>query len=243
MPTRSDLAEQIESLGLLADPTRRAIFLHIAASPTEVSRDEAAATVGVSRKLAVFHLEKLTEAGLLEPAYRRLTGRSGPGAGRPAKLYRRSSRRFEVSLPARQYELAARIVVQAVENAGGADLDAVRRSAREVGVGIGRALRKEAGPRPGQERLRSEMLRALTEFGFQPLRDDGLIRLRNCPFEELARDHRSLTCNMNLALLAGVRDSSGTTSLIPELEPVPGCCCVVFRRSYERKPTGAASAE
>jgi predicted ArsR family transcriptional regulator len=240
---RPDLAAQVESLALLVDRTRRAIFLHAASSPVEVSRDEAAAAVGVSRKLAVFHLEKLVDAGLLEPVYRRLTGRSGPGAGRPAKLYRRSSRRFEVSLPARRYELAARILVEALQTAGEPDLEPVRRTAREVGIGIGRSLWTRAGPRPAQERLRSEMLRTLTEFGFQPLRDDGLVRLRNCPFEALARDHRSLICDMNLALLTGLRDGSRTTSLIPELDPVPGCCCVVFRRNYERRATGAASAE
>lgn len=51
-----------------------------------MSRAEAADAVGVARTLAAFHLGKLVDAGLLEVAHRRLTGRSGPGAGRPAKV-------------------------------------------------------------------------------------------------------------------------------------------------------------
>lgn len=76
---------------MLGDPTRRTIYREVLASAAEISRDEVAAAAGVSRKLAAFHLEKLLEAGLLEASYRRLTGRTGPGAGRPAKLYQPSS--------------------------------------------------------------------------------------------------------------------------------------------------------
>jgi predicted ArsR family transcriptional regulator len=205
--------EQLAKLAVLGEPTRRAIYRHVLASPGEVSRDEAARAAGVSRKLAAFHLERLLDAGLVEAVYRRLTGRSGPGAGRPAKLYRPSSQPVEVSLPERRYDLAATILAGAEP-----DRDTVRRKAREYGRAIGRKVHGHAG-----------LLRSLAEHGFRPVVEDGVVRLRSCPFDALVSDHRDLVCEMNLALLTGVRDASGASSLRPELEPAPGRCCVVFR--------------
>ncbi|HVM01601.1 MAG TPA: hypothetical protein VM263_02945 [Acidimicrobiales bacterium] len=84
----------------------------------DVGREEAACAVGVDRSLAAFHLDKLVERGLLEATYRRLSGRTGPGSGRPSKLYRRSARQHELTLPPRRYELAARLLVEGVESSG-----------------------------------------------------------------------------------------------------------------------------
>jgi predicted ArsR family transcriptional regulator len=103
--------DDIDRLSALADPMRRRLYdFVVAAGPGEVSRDEAAQGVGVKRGLAAFHLDRLVEAGLLEVGYRRLNDRAGPGAGRPTKLYRRSSAEVAVSLPRRQYGLAARLL-------------------------------------------------------------------------------------------------------------------------------------
>jgi predicted ArsR family transcriptional regulator len=78
-----------------------------------VSRDEAAAGVGVPRHRAKFHLDKLVGDGLLEAEYRRRSGRRGPGAGRPAKLYRASGE-LAVMLPGRRYELAGQLMARAI---------------------------------------------------------------------------------------------------------------------------------
>jgi len=103
----------IDDVAVLSEPVRRALYAHVAEQPQPVGRDAAAVAVGVSRSLAAFHLDRLVDAGLLDVTYRRLSGRSGPGAGRPAKLYLRSSRQVELSLPARRYELAARLFADA----------------------------------------------------------------------------------------------------------------------------------
>ena len=202
--------EQFGALTVLAEPTRRAIYRYVEAAQAEVGRDEAARAVGVSRKLAAFHLEKLLAAGLLEAVYRRLSGRSGPGAGRPAKLYRPSALAVEANLPRRRYDLAADILIRS-----GPDISAVRSAAHELGVSLGR----------------SGVLNALKEQGYRPYADDTVIRLRNCPFQALAQEHRALICQMNLSLLEGFMEGSGDSSLTPLLDPGPGRCCVAFRRN------------
>jgi predicted ArsR family transcriptional regulator len=185
----------------------------VAGAPQPVTRDAAARAVRVSRALAAFHLDKLVAAGLLEASYRRLTRRGGPGAGRPAKLYRRSSRQVELSLPQRSYELAARLLAE-------------RR--------LGEAARDRAGPRPSRARLLTSASGLLRDYGFEPLQDRQVIRLRNCPFDALARDYRSLVCGMNLALMEGLLAGLAVAGVRAELDPQPGMCCVALRAA--RKP-------
>src|SRR5512140_950673 len=132
------LAQQVTALAALEEPARRSLYLYVVNRKREVGRDEAARAVGVSRTLAGFHLDRLVAEGLLEPSFRRLSGRTAPGAGRPAKLYRRSSRQLEISLPSRSYELAARILATAVDaSSDRRQQTALGKAARQVGAGIG----------------------------------------------------------------------------------------------------------
>lgn len=112
-------SQQIDTVAALAEPLRRRLYEYVVAQPQEVSRDQAAAGVGVDRAVAAFHLDRLVREGLLEASYRRLGSRTGPGAGRPSKLYRRGPAQVTVSLPQREYELAARLLLRAVANATG----------------------------------------------------------------------------------------------------------------------------
>ena len=132
----------LEQLAALAEPVRRRLYQYVASRPAAVGRDEAANAVGVSRALAAFHLDRLVDDGLLVAEYRRLTGRTGPGAGRPAKLYRLSEHEVEVSLPPRDYRLAAGVFADALD--GGDD---VAGAARERGWAIGRAAHGRQGAR------------------------------------------------------------------------------------------------
>ena len=141
-PGGPDLA----SLSTLDDPVRRRLYEVVTRQPGPVGRDEAAATAGIGRALAVYHLDKLVESGLLAATYQRPAGRSGPGAGRPAKLYARADREFAVTVPPRSYELAARLLVQAVEaDASGQSRAALGQAARRLGTELGRGYRAEAG--------------------------------------------------------------------------------------------------
>src|SRR5437764_7367414 len=112
-----DFVSQVSGVSALAEPARRALYLYVAAQPEAVSRDQAAEGVGLPRHTAKFHLDKLVEEGLLDTEFRRLSGRRGPGAGRPAKLYRRSGRELVVSVPERRYDLAGQMLAEAVQRA------------------------------------------------------------------------------------------------------------------------------
>jgi predicted ArsR family transcriptional regulator len=202
----------------------------VAHRQAEVSRDEAAEAVGISRTLAGFHLDRLARDGLLETSFRRLSGRSGPGAGRPAKLYRRADRQVAVSLPQRSYELAARILADTVDAGGGPDAHAsLATSARTAGGQIGADARVRAGSRAGRKRLLDGTVAALAAQGYEPERGPREIRLRNCPFHALVSEHRGMVCGMNLALIEGVVEGAGLDGVEPVLDPKPGMCCVALR--------------
>ena len=224
--------EQVDGVAVLADPVRRALYRFVVGQPDAVGREQAADAVGVQRALAAFHLDKLADQGLLEVEFRRLTGRTGPGAGRPAKLYRRSAREIDLSLPPREYDLAAGLLAEAIEAAGdGGDVrKALSRAARSLGQELGRAADARAGARPSARRRREALVAVLTEHGFEPRELDGELVLANCPFHALARQFTDLVCGMNLELLRGVRSamSLDDATLRPRLEPVPGYCCVRF---------------
>jgi predicted ArsR family transcriptional regulator len=218
---------QVGGIAALDHPlSRRAYQLVLDQGP--VGRDTAAAALGVARSVAAFHLDKLVAAGLLDAGYERPPGRTGPGAGRPAKVYARSPREIDVSLPPRRYDLAGAVLAEAVSRtaAGAASVtEAVAAVAREVGQRIG----GEAAPR-GRRSPRAALLDALGRYGYEPRRSGAEITLVNCPFHRLAEDHRDLVCGMNLELLGGVIEGvGGAETFDAELAPEPGYCCVRVR--------------
>ena len=224
-----DFARQLETLALLDEPVRRKLYLHVAESGGEVSRDQAARATKVSRALAAFHLDRLVEAGLLETTFRRLTGRTGPGAGRPAKLYRRASVQLDVSVPERRYEMAAHILARALAALPPEDARALlRKAARDWG----RRLATDADAAPGAKRTGPALARAaraLRTCGFAPRRGrDGGLVLGNCPFDALARERREMVCGMNLALVEGLVDGLDLEGVRARLDPLPGGCCVAL---------------
>ena len=233
--TRLSRSTDIDALGSLAEPVRRKLYEYAAMSGREVSRDEAAEAVGVNRSLAAFHLDKLVEAGLLEASYRRRSGKSGPGAGRPSKLYRRSARNFEVTLPERRHALLARLLTQGVAageaRSSAGPGEATRAQARQLGRALGQEARAEAGPRAGTRRVLDALEHLLSANGFEPARSNGEIRLRNCPFHPVSRDYPQIVCAMNLSLMEGVLEGLRTRAITATLEPHTEMCCVVFRQA------------
>ncbi|WP_405527223.1 transcriptional regulator [Streptomyces avidinii] len=231
--------KDIDAIAALQDPVRRRLYEYVAAQGREVGRNEAAAAAGVARTLAAHHLDKLAQVGLLESGSRRLTGRSGPGAGRPAKVYTRVRAERSVSLPARDYRTAAELLAEAAEEAG---LDAeLCASARRRGE----ALRGPAAPCGGL----AEAMEVLAARGYEPHLEGGegdqgaegdhgaegaaarVVRMRNCPFHAVAERFPPLVCGMNLALLEGLLGADGPVRA--RMDARPGECCVVVEASKD----------
>ena len=223
-----ELDQELTDVAALADPVRRDLYRYVAAQPEPVSRDQASEGVQVPRHTAKFHLDKLVEAGWLVVEYRRLSGRRGPGAGRPSKLYARSGRQVSVTLPERHYELVAGLMAQAVEDAAAqgqpVDVALAHAAARE---GAALAGRVQAGLDPT-----AAAVDALVRSGYEPRAEEpDRTTLVNCPFDAVAREHRTLVCGLNLALLTAFTEALPDAGLAAALEPSPGRCCVVLART------------
>lgn len=222
------------SLGALSDPLRRALYRYVVAQVAPVNRDQAAKAVGVARHTAKFHLDKLVADGLLEVEFARPPGRGGPGAGRPAKLFRRAAREMTVSLPPRHYDLAGRLLAQAVTDAQRDAVpvaDALARAARDWGRSLGREAGERAGAQPSRATTLAAITAILTEGGYEPRSDASGLTLANCPFHALSQDFTHLVCGMNLELIDGLIEGLGRSGLEARLDPAPDRCCVRILQS------------
>ena len=206
---------------------RRRVYEYVSAQPGAVSRDETASALGIGRSLAAHHLDRLAAANLLDVEYARRSGRTGPGAGRPAKLYRTAAREVAARLPQRRYEVAAELFASALAS-DESGRNALAEAAHRQGGELGAEARRRAGPRADpQERLES-LASVLRDAGYLPVRRGDEIRLLNCPFHELAQRHRNVTCAMNEALLQGTLAAAGLPDGAAHLDPQPGMCCVAI---------------
>jgi predicted ArsR family transcriptional regulator len=239
--------DPVEAIALLDEPKRRQLYDLVVASRAPVGRDQAAAASGMSRELAAFHLDRLVAAGMLVAEYRRLGERRGPGAGRPAKLYRPAARDVAISFPPRAYDSAAGILAEALERldaeSDGAAMVAVADAARGRGEAVGLEARRNAGPRPGRRRLHQALVELLRAGGYAPevAAATGRIRLGSCPYDGLAADHRDLTCGMNVSWATGVLEGLGSARLAARLAPAAGSCCVAFEDRADHPAEARAS--
>lgn len=206
----------LSDLTALADPVRRRLYEAVADRHAPVGRDEAAEATGITRRLAAYHLDRLAEAGLLAISYARPEGRTGPGAGRPAKRYEPVDDEVSMSLPARDYVLLAHLLAEAMD----ADESGV------VRAGLMQAAEHdgEAAVRPDED-----LVDVLRDRGYDPVtQDDGDVILRNCPFHKVAQEHTDLVCGLNHSLLRGCLCGAGMDPDRAELSPASGRCCVVI---------------
>ncbi|OBH50120.1 helix-turn-helix transcriptional regulator [Mycobacterium mantenii] len=225
------LERDAAAIGALTDPVRRQLYEFVCAQPGLVSRDQAADAVGIAHHQAKFHLDRLTAEGLLEADYARLSGRSGPGAGRTSKLYRRTRRDIAVSLPQREYELAGRLMATAITRSadtGEPVAEVLNGVAREYGRTMGATA--FSGPAPPQDAAAAlkRAVRVLSRYGYEPRFGDGEVELANCPFHALAQEQTELACTMNHALITGVAEALGPHRPDARLCPDRDRCCVVL---------------
>jgi len=215
----------VDAVASLAEPTRRRVYELVARARRGLTRDDVTEATGLPRTTAAFHLDRLVEEGLLSVGFERRTGRTGPGAGRPSKVYSRSDASVAVSLPPRQYDLAAELLAAAVEDAD-ATGQPVRTCLERRAYAAGHALG------------RPDVASALADSGYEPYAQGDAIALANCPFHAVAGRHTDLVCGMNLHLVEGLLDAAGAAGLQARLDPSPGHCCV----RIEPRVAGAAEA-
>jgi predicted ArsR family transcriptional regulator len=225
----AELSEQLESVGVLGEPARRTLYEYVLGQPEPVSREQAAEAVGIPVHSVKFHLDKLAAAGLLEVEYRRVSGRTGPGAGRSAKLYRRSAREVSLSVPPRRYDVAGEVMAEAIDRAARTGVpvtEVVPVVARDAGrqLAVAGPPATAAQPQPADDLDRTGTV--LEQHGYEPRVVDHELCLTNCPFDRLAADHTELVCGMNLALVQGVLEGLQVGALQARLAPQAGFCCV-----------------
>lgn len=221
--TQSPRYADVSAVSALDEPARRRLYDFVRRHREPVGRDEAAAELGLPRTTAAFHLDKLADEGLLSIEFARRSGRTGPGAGRPAKLYRRADRPIVVQLPERDYELAGRLLAGAIDDAessGESPGTALARRAHDLGETIGAEL--AAAGEPTDEALSDSLERC----GYEPCTVGDDIVLANCPFHALVHDHTELVCGMNLRLIEGLLEGAGCHGRLARLAPEEGFCCV-----------------
>jgi predicted ArsR family transcriptional regulator len=226
-----DLERRIGGIAALDQPLRRDLYRLLSERDGWVTRDEACEALGIPRSVAAFHLDKLADAGVVEVSFERTSGRTGPGAGRPSKLYRRGREEVAASIPDRRYDLAGSLLAAAIaesDRTGAPIGESLSSTARAAGMVIGEEAAAAAGSLTSGAARRDAVLDVLSRHGYEPeLAKRGEIALLNCPFHRLAEEHRTLVCGMNLDFLAGLLEGLGPSDrLDARLEPEPGYCCV-----------------
>lgn len=178
----------MDHLAAIGDPELRDALLFARSRARAVTADELAEEKGLHRNVARSRLERLVEAGLLAVGYERRTGRTGPGAGRPAKTYSVVPQLESIEFPADQNESLAELLVDALRARGG------KEPLREVGVNFGRELARSAKLRPvksietGFERVCAAVRRLGYQASLEHADDKGaVIATPTCPLRPLVR--------------------------------------------------------
>jgi len=220
LPDNTDIA----AVSALEVPLRNRLYEYVCRENQPASRDDASHALGIARQTAAFHLDKLADVGLLEVEFARRSGRRGPGAGRPAKLYRRANRDIAVQLPRRSYELAGQLLAHALhdtEHTGRHPRESLRQHACELGNTIG----VDTGPSEAQ------LVASLARCGYEPRVEKDEIALLNCPFRSLANRHTDLVCGMNLDLVSSILGGAAHDQQRARLAPCEHHCCVRISRT------------
>jgi predicted ArsR family transcriptional regulator len=223
----------IKAVAALGDDLRRGIYAFARATRRPITRDEAAAAVGISRKLAAFHLDKLVDTGLLRCHFDAVDGVRR--VGRKPKVYEPAEADIQVAIPARRHEVLADILVEAVLTEG--DQESARsaavRVAHQRGSDLGATERDRSKPgRLGAERALTLAEDLLSRYGFEPRREaPTCVRLSNCPFHPIAGTAPELVCGINHAFLTGLLAGLQATTVQAVLAPTAGECCVELRQA------------
>jgi predicted ArsR family transcriptional regulator len=180
-------------LDAVGDPELRETLLFARSRPQPVTADDVAAAQRIHRNVARGRLERLAEAGLLIASFERRTGRTGPGAGRPAKTYRVAPELTAIEFPERRYEQLIGLFIPALPDRRR------RKRLHEIGTAFGRALAREAqlGSARTFRTALGRVCAALGGLGYQASvaevsGERAVITTATCPLRPLVRAHPGL---------------------------------------------------
>jgi predicted ArsR family transcriptional regulator len=153
----------VDRIASLADADLLEMLAYVRAEAAPPTAADAAAAIGVSKSVARGRLERLVAGGFLAASYGRRSGRSGPGAGRPAKTYAVAPEPDALELPARRYPHLVHLLVQALPGRGR------RPQLVSVGRQFGRELARAATLKPAARAATAadRVCSALGRLGFQ----------------------------------------------------------------------------
>jgi predicted ArsR family transcriptional regulator len=228
-------------------PRRLAVLDAVRGAGAPVGITEVAERLGVHPNTVRFHLDALVAQGRVE---RTVEQPSGPGRPRTVHTVRRGMDRGG----ARHYRLLARMLVGRLASTGPAAETAAE--ATDAGRAWGRDLVEPFAPshRPTARESAERVAALLDDLGFAPQLDDGddggnddgdgggkggdsddaaygsggpaAIRLRHCPFLELAEEYGGVVCPLHLGLMQGAFAALGAPVAAHRLEPFaePDAC-------------------
>lgn len=203
--------QQIADLaGTLGDATRRGIYVTVRESPEPVTASQIADLFDIHANVARHHLDRLVADGYLQVTRKRPSGRTGPGAGRPAKHYEPTRKNVSVQFPARRYDLLAELLLRVIERIAP---DNASEIADEIGREYGRELAAEIGipDESGYDTAAIAVAKALMGVGFEVEARPGDHELvtRFCPFGESATNHPAIVCQLDQGLVTGLLEGTG----------------------------------
>jgi predicted ArsR family transcriptional regulator len=175
-------------LDAIGDRQLRHTLLFARRQAAPVTADEVAVAHGIHRNVARGRPERLAKAGLLIASFERKTGRTGPGAGRPAKTYRVAPELSAIEFPERRYEQLIGLMLEVLPEHGR------RERLHAIGEAFGHALAREARLRPARN-LGTGLRRvcaALGGLGYQASLTEisgerAVITSATCPLRPLVR--------------------------------------------------------
>jgi predicted ArsR family transcriptional regulator len=194
----------MEPLDGISAPELRSALLYVRGSGAPVTADDAAVALGVHRSVARGRLERLLRAGLLEARFVRRSGRRGPGAGRPAKLYSAAPEPEALEVPPRRF---AALVAHLVDEV---PADGREQALRRAGEEFGRDLARSAGvrPRARPEDALERVCAAVRSLGFNAVLDrvegdTAVITTPTCPLRPLVLE-RPEVAHVDRGMWAGL---------------------------------------